>query len=677
MPNRELSREISGRFGIPGYTAHLLVTRGFTDDDQIEEMLGLGEYELDDPFEIKDMDKAVERIERALDSGECIAVFGDYDVDGITATAILFSFLEMEDAQAYYFLPSRQRDGYGLSKGELDRVAECGATLLITVDNGITAAQEIEYAKSLGMDVIVTDHHLPGAVLPDCCAVVNPHREDDTSSFKDLSGAGVAFKLVCALCGDSEMALENYADLVALGTIADIMPLVDENRIMVRAGLASMNRHERKGIVALLSQVAKAKKPVTASTIGFVVGPRINAAGRLGSPERALRLLLSEHMEECARLAAELELENTNRQTIVREIFTQISDEVDRDRSITQDRVLVFAAEGWHRGVLGIIAARVCETYGKPSIIFSIEDGVAHGSSRSLQGFSIHDALEACSSLLLTHGGHEYAGGLSLEADKIPEFRKMINEYATRQNVQTMPELNIDVELPVSHIDMDLVSAAEMLEPYGEGCPQPVIMVKGCKIVRMNDMGGGRHQKLTVAQGSAEMTLVYFGQPSSSFGYKVGDVIDAAFRLEISEFNGGREAQANVIEMKLSEVECETIFSDVYTYEKALRAEIIDADVARAVCPSRDQLGFIYRYMKSSGSYCGSPEILHHRMVQSGGDIPSLAMLLISLEAMSQCGLASIKASAQRLYVELAQVEGRVNIADCAILTHLRRLCEG
>ena len=419
--DKQLKNAISERYGLSSVLSTLLTIRGITEEDDIRDFLYFEELSID-PFSIKDMDKAVERITSAVENGEKICIYGDFDADGITSTALLFSYLTDIGADVMYYIPIREDEGYGMNTVAVEKLYQRGVKLIITVDNGIAAAEEIAYAGSLSIDVVVTDHHTPPEVLPAACAVVNPHREDDTCPFKELCGVGVVFKLVQAIEGeycDTEALLENYSDLAALGTVADLMPLVGENRALVKNGLRYINHRDRVGIAAIIENAGLSGKNITAGHISFAIGPRINAVGRLGPSKSSVELLLTEDTQYAAEVAEELTQDNIRRQTIEREILEDIDRMVKRDPSLVQKRVIVIAKEGWHKGVVGIVASRLKEIYLKPAIVISIDDDICRGSGRSVKGFALNQAVASCEEYLVQYGGHPMACGLSLKRDKL------------------------------------------------------------------------------------------------------------------------------------------------------------------------------------------------------------------------------------------------------------------
>ncbi len=635
--DKALSQSISQRFGISGFTAHLLSSRGFVSDGDVGDMLGIDDdfAEFIDPFTIIDMDKAVERIRQAVENFESIAIYGDYDVDGVTSTAILYSYLESIGARVTYYIPSRDTEGYGLNCAAIDKLHENGVSLIITVDNGIVAVQQVDYANSLGMQVVITDHHCEGEQIPNAVAVVNPHRHESKCPFTEYAGVGVTFKLICALEGDSMAVLENCGDLVALGTIADVVSLTGENRRLVRLGLQMIHNSERIGLKALMEMAGLSEKTVTSSSVAFVIAPRINAAGRLGSAERAVRLLISDDESEAVEIAEQLTNENRERQAIEQIINRDFWDIIAKDPSLLYDRVLVISGENWNRGVTGIFASRICERYGKPCIVVSYDGDDAKGSGRSIEGFSLYDAISACSQWLTGFGGHTLAAGLSLKTQDIVNFRKAINEYAAREFPQMpSPELRIDCQLPPSMITLDLCYAAELLEPFGTDNPTPLLAVMGLKIVDIFGAGGGRHQKITMERGGSVISAMKFSTLSEDFPFRVGDVVDIAVTLDKTIFREKESLTVVIRDMRLSETHFDEINSGRQLYEKLMRGEELTEGELSTLRPTRTETGVIYR--TAVNGYRGAADVLGCRMKRVG---IGFGKLLTGLQILTEGGL--------------------------------------
>lgn len=665
--DKALSKQIAQRFDIDGFTAHLLSSRGFVSDENIVDMLGIDDdfAEFIDPFTIIDMEKAVERIRRAVESFESIAVYGDYDVDGVTSTALLYSYLESVGANVTYYIPDREREGYGMNCDAVDRLHESGVSLIITVDNGITAIEPVAHANELGMEVVITDHHMEGESLPDAVAVVNPHRRGSQCPFVEYAGVGVAFKLVCAMEGDSMAVLENCGDLVALGTVADVVSLTGENRRLVRLGLRMIGNTERIGLQTLMELAGLGGKSVTSTNVAFVIAPRLNAAGRLGNAERAVRLLITEDEDEAVAIAEQLNDENKERQAIEQIIGRDFSEMIQKDPSLLYDRVLVIAGKNWNRGVMGIYASRICERYGKPCIVISYDEEhgeLAKGSGRSIEGFSLYKAIAACSEWLEGYGGHTLAAGLSLHVDHIQDFRRAINEYAAREFPQMpAPVLKIDCQLPPSKVTLDLCRAQELLEPFGADNPTPLVAVMGLRIVDIFGAGGGKHQKLTLERGGSIMTAMKFSTASEDFPFQVGDVVDIAVTLDKSIYRERESLTAVVRDMRLSETHFNEINEGRQSFEKLMRGEELDAEELDVLRPTRSEVGIVYR--AAAKGYRGGEDVLGCRVKRAG---IGFGRLLTALQMLTEGGLLVIEndGTVMRIDVRPSQTAGKIALEN-------------
>lgn len=650
--DKMLSRSVAQRFGIDGFTAHLLTSRGFCTDEQISDMLGLDDdtAEFIDPLEIIDMDKAVSRIRRAIDEFERIAIYGDYDVDGVTSTALLFSYLESVGANVMYYIPDREGEGYGLNCKAIDTLHEMNIDLIITVDNGISAVVEVAHANSLGIDVVVTDHHQEGDVLPDAIAVVDPHRRDSGCRFKEYAGVGVAFKLVCAIEGDSMAVIENCGDLVALGTVADVVSLTGENRRLVRLGLRQLQNSGRPGLRSLIDMAGLTGKTITSTSIAFVIAPRLNAAGRLGKASHAVKLLITEDDDEAFTYADELTAKNKERQAIEQIINREVSEMLEKDSSVIFDRVIVIAGEKWNGGVIGIFASKICERYGKPCIIISYDGDTAKGSGRSIEGFSLYEAISACSEQLIGFGGHTLAAGINLKTENIDSFRKAINEYASHKfPLMPSPELNIDCQLPPSAVTMQFCEASQLLEPFGADNPTPLIAVMGLTLTDIYGAGGGKHQRLTLTRGESVITAMKFSTCDEDFPFKVGDVVDIAITLDKSTYRGRDSLTLIVRDIRLSETHFDELNRGKQLFEKMMRGEPLSDEEIIELRPTRSILGTVYRAV--SDGYRGESEVLGCRMKRKG---VGFAALLTSLQILSEGGLLHVSDDGFVLCVEAA-----------------------
>lgn len=602
--DKNLARELAQECEIDALVALILVSRGVSDPFEVEEFLS-DDQQLGDPFEFIDMDKAVDRIHSALDNGERICVYGDYDADGVTSTAMLFTYLSSKGADVIYMVPERA-EGYGLHNAAVDRMKEQNVKLMITVDNGITAVDEVEYAVQRGIDVVVTDHHLPQSELPNACAVVDPHRDDCPSTFKEYAGAGVCFKLICALEGvPGEEMCGRYADLAAVGTIADVMKLTGENRIIVRRGIERLGV-EHVGFSSIIDAAGLRKRALSASTVSYGIAPRLNAAGRVGSCLRAVNLLIENDAAQADALAAEINEANIQRQTMEREISAQAIELIEQN-NIQYDRVLVVCGSNWHHGVIGIVASRICERYGRPAIVLADEDGTAVGSARSVGDFSLYDAISSCADLLDRFGGHAQAAGLSMNIGAVDEFRRRINEYA-RLHYDVMPfdTLCIDCKLKPTAFTPDMVHSLEVLAPFGTGNPVPMFGLFGMRIDRISPVSGGAHLRLEVSRDGASATVMRFNCTAQEFGFRQGDVIDIAVNADVNEYMGSEQVTLSAKAIRPSGVDEDALLTDIRRFEQLMRGESVDG-----ACLTRDDVIKVYRAV--SGGFSGDAEVLRLR----------------------------------------------------------------
>ncbi len=600
----------------------IAVSRGYTLPDELE-MFFAPEPILNSPWELPDIEAAAEAINGAIEENKKIAVFGDYDCDGITATALLYSYLKKRGANVIYYLPDRFTDGYGMNNTAIDYLKGEGVELIITVDNGIAAKNEVEYAKTLGIGTVITDHHLPPEILPDALAVVDPHIGG--CEFPDVSGVMVAFKVVCATAGaEPEELLPEYADLLAIGLVADIMPLKNENRSAVRAGIDAINNTKKMGIIALLNAASIGRGTLTAGKIAFGIAPRLNAVGRMSSPIPALELLLSEDFGRANELAALIEEQNRKRQSEEAGVFSAALRMIEQN-GYNHHRVIVAAGENWHHGVLGIAAAKITEKYGKPAILLSIQDGVASGSGRSIEGFSLYDALKSNEELLTKFGGHKQAAGLTLEQNKIELLREGLNNFA-RQTAAAVPTLRLDCRLNPEAITLDLAEALEALEPFGMGNPTPVFGIYNLEITRVNELSGGKHTKLLLSKNGHSMQAMLFSTPTAEFPFSVGDLVDVAVTLAINEYNGAKNVTVMVKAIKKSGISEDAVFNDLALYDAFKCGE--QADYPTVV---RDDIIAVYRQISASAN----EEALKQRLLGSTG----MFKTLIALDVLEELGL--------------------------------------
>ncbi|MCR5540526.1 MAG: single-stranded-DNA-specific exonuclease RecJ [Ruminococcus sp.] len=576
----------------------ILSARGIDDEDSIVNFFT--EQELEDPFAIKDVDKAVQTIEQAVDAYELICVYGDYDCDGITSTSILFNYLESMGANVMYYIPEREA-GYGMNIAAIEELADKDVKLIVTVDNGISSVEEAKRCRELGIKLVVTDHHQVGEVLPDAEAIVDPHRPDCPSSFKDLCGAGVALKLCAALDGGSyDAVLEQYSDLCSIGTVADIVPLKGENRTLVRSGFRYLPNTENAGLGILLDKLKIDRKKIVSDHIGFRIGPVINASGRFGSPLTAVKAILSEDPEDAESYVDTMITLNTQRKKCEQDIMKDIEDYIRDNPNVLDHRVIVLAGKGWHHGVIGIVASKILDRYSKPAIIISIEDGgMARGSARSVKGLNIHSCLTYCAELLTKFGGHECAGGFSLKEEDIEKFRAKVYEFAAGIEKPAVRTLYADKVLMPADIDVEMVKGLSVLEPIGEGNPKPLFAILGARVTDIISLKDNAHTKVAFSYGRTNAYALMFGQDPTKLCFGKGDLIDMMVELDINVFNDRESVSVKVVDHRLSGVKQERYFAAKDTYEKIINGEEVPVSFIKKVIPERAELVGVYKYLNS------------------------------------------------------------------------------
>lgn len=610
IPDREVER-LAEEVGISRLMAGILLGRGIADAASAQKFLCPSLDDLYDPFLLNDMEKAVERIVFGLENHQKMVIYGDYDVDGVTSTAILLDFLKSLGADVDYFIPDRVEDGYGLSMDAIERVRQKNPLLIITVDCGATAFDEIDYVNSCGMDIIVTDHHECRDILPNAYALINPHRHDSAYPFKELAGVGVAFKLITAICMQlkiTERSLK-YLDLVTLGTIADVVPLLDENRIIVRYGLAAVEKTSNVGLRTLIDLSGLKDKLITSYSVSFILAPRINAAGRTGDAGRAVRLFTTESLDEARSLAEELNEENRFRQDMEARIFQQAVDMLEKQQSPEKDKVLVVAGDDWHHGVIGIVASKITERYYRPSILIAKEGNTGKGSGRSIEGFNLFKALTVCGHLLDKYGGHELAAGLSLQLDRLDDFRTAVNQYADSVLLKEdlIPQIRIDAYLKTGEITIENILELERMAPFGAGNPSPRFGFRDMRIEELRTVGDNKHLKLKLEQDGSSFDAIGFQMGRLSECYSCNDRIDVAFSLEVNTWNSVQKPQFNLKDMKISDTQLRS-YAHYLNLDKNIEFDKINdynVDIGvdyDEIVPDRQDLIAVYRYLKSG---CG------------------------------------------------------------------------
>ena len=668
--DKERAAAFAQTYGVPFFLAMLMNIRGLDDAAHLREFLGEGEP-LSDPFLLKDMDKAAARITRAVDNMEKIAVYGDYDADGVTSTAMLYSYLETRGADVIFYIPQREGEGYGMNMGAVEYLKEQGVSLIVTVDNGISSVQEVARANELGIDVVVTDHHRPQEILPDAVAVVDAYRPDDTSPYKHFSGVGIAFKLLMALedgAGDVEDLLEAYSDLAAIGTIGDIVPLTGENRTLIRAGLERLSQSDRPGVQALLENAGIAGKALTSTNVAFTLVPRINATGRMGAPERAVRLLISGYEEEAEVLSEEICADNEERRRVEAEIAEAAFAAIEA-KGYMKDRVVVVDGENWHHGVIGIVASRVTERCGKPCMIISRGETEAKGSGRSIEGFSLFEAICACGDLLIKFGGHPMAAGITLKPENIEAFRKRINQYAAEHFPQMPTQtVTLDCKLNPAALSVSMAQSLTQLEPFGNGNPQPVFGLFNMELSNITPVGGGGHLRLTLEKNGAVITAMRFNTKPEELPYHIGDKIDLAVQLEAREFRGQPSLTVIVRDMKFAAFNTEKNIASLASFEKWQRGEVLSVEDKNRLYPDRACLAAIYRALRT----VNGKETDQVRFVSQFGKDMTLGLFKTALLVFEERGLVHSKIADDTFTAALIETSGKTDITRSPVLLALQ-----
>ena len=545
--NESKVEELKKSYNLNDLIATILVNRNITKKEDVEKFLNPTRNDFYNPFLMTDMEKAVDRILIAIKNKEKVTIYGDYDVDGITSITVLKSFLKDVGLEVDTYIPNRIDEGYGLNKKAIEKIKENGCQLMITVDCGISGIEEVEYANSLGIETIVTDHHEVGDVLPNALAVVDNKRKDSTYPFRELAGVGVAFKLIQAIGIKLELKEEEYLkylDIVAVGTISDIVPLVDENRVITKLGLKLIRQTKNIGLKSIINSSGYSK--IDSNTISFGVAPRINACGRMGKAEEALKLLLSKNLNEAQELTRKLNDHNRERQDIEKRIFEDAIKQIE-EKSLANNRTIVVAGQNWHHGVIGIVSSKITDMYFKPSILLCLEDGIGKGSGRSVPGFDLHEALTKCLDTIDKFGGHAMAVGITVKEDKIPEFKEEFEKIAIDSHIEEiMPIINIDAKVNLSNINREMVESLKQLEPFGEGNKMPIFVFKNLRIDSIRALSEGKHLKMTLKDNNTIISSIGFNIGKMAEDYKIGGRIDVVGVLEINSFNGVDNLQINI-----------------------------------------------------------------------------------------------------------------------------------
>ena len=654
--------------GYPPLPAMVLAARGIKNAKQAHSYLDCT-AQLYDPFLMTDMDLAAGRVGLAMARGEKIAVFGDYDVDGITATCLLTDFLRKHGANVVSYIPSRLEEGYGLNPIAIHQLRADDVKLIVSVDCGITAVEEAKLCASLGIDLVITDHHECKEQLPEAIAVVDPHRPDGGYPHKNLSGVGVAFKLAAALCGSQEEVLSEYADMVCLGTVADVMLLQGENRVFVARGLESLRNTKRPGFAALMKESGCTPDNLSTSTIGYNLAPRINAAGRMGQIDLAVNLFLTEDPEEASVLAKKLCELNRQRQAVESEIYAQAVSMLPEGQP---PEAIVLADDSWHQGVVGIVASRMAEEFCCPAFLICLDGEHGKASSRSYGGFNLFTSLTALSELLESYGGHELAAGFTISRSNIAQFRENVCSLAGAYYNNSGPRtvLDVDCQVPPELMTVRNIDALGILEPCGNGCPKPVFAMEKLCVERITMVGSGRHMRLRLRSGHFVLNAIYFSATPETASVQQGDLVDVAFNAQINDFRGERTVQMNVLDIRPScSAECS---AELFGYG-ALRAGEIIPEPARLL-PDRGTLADVWRYLAAcSGPIQENPICLCRKIVRRSGRPLSLGKMLTCLDIFADVGLLKHQRLHKHIIIELSQTSGKADLNQSKTLQILLR----
>lgn len=660
--------------GLSPLLAAVLSARGIRTFDQARRLLAPEEEPLLDPMGLKDMDRAVGRLRLALERRERIAVYGDYDVDGITSTCLLTQCLQNMGGDVIPYIPGRLEEGYGLNREAISLLAGQGVSLLVTVDCGITAVGEVEYAKSLGVDVVITDHHACKEALPGAAAVVDPHRPDCPYPFKGLAGVGVALKLAMATAGPEEAAavFQEFRDLAAVGTVADVMPMTGENRAIVSLGLLDLNPPRRLGLAKLIQCAGMEDKPVTSVSVGYTLAPRINASGRMGRAEVAVELLLTRDPHRAEVLAQELCALNRDRQGIEGDIFQQCVQRLDQ---APQPAAIVLASQDWHQGVVGIVASRLAERYGCPAFMICLDQGMGKGSCRSWGGVNLFELLKTCAPLLENFGGHALAAGFTVREENIPALaqalRLAIAESGGGEGLSS--ELEIDAAVAPDQLTVEAVEALDLLEPWGGGNLRPILVLRGVQVQSLTYVGRGRHLKLRLESRGHGLDAIWFSADGGDLNLVPGCRVDLVFYPQVNEFRGGRTVQLQVIDLRPAPSRAEM---ERAIYDRFCRGEILSPVEAQFLLPDRSEFVGLWRWLERQTASGAVVEDTLARIARgvsrTAGQREVPARTLLCLEVLEERGLIELNCRTDRIRIVVRPTEQKVDLEASFILRRLK-----
>lgn len=680
-PDLDAARALSEACGFSPLAAVALCARGVDTPEKAQAFLATGTEGLYDPMRLRDMDKAVAAIREVIREKQKIIVFGDYDVDGITATCVLLRYLRSLGADADYYIPNRLSEGYGLSCAAMDALYKQGVRLIVTVDSGVTAFEETAYAKKLGIRMVITDHHECREELPEAEAIVNPRRSDCGYPFTEMAGVGVAFKLICALAGPENLGrvIDKYADLVALGTVADVMPIVGENRVIVAAGLRRLAVTENLGLEMLLRESGQKSRRLTSSVISFILAPRINAAGRMGNTEQAVELFLTDDPVRAQELAAQLCEQNKERQAAENEILQQALAVLRKEYNPLEDKMIVLAGEDWHHGVIGIVASRICDRYACPTVLIAVDGDIGKGSGRSMAGFNLFEALSDSADLLDKFGGHELAAGLTIQKGNIDDFKARILAYADAhiKPGDLMPIIHIDCAITPAYITESSVEGLAALEPFGMKNPQPVFSMDNMYVEDITPISSDRHVRLTLVKDGIPYTAMLFGTGAGGCGFAQGNFVDAAFHLEINEYRGRRTVQLVLKDIRLSECELLADQKLLNLYNRYMSDGALTAAEARVLLPSRPELVAVWRHIISraeDGRLSVHSNALSRRVQWESKREVNIGKLFVCLDVFSESQLLSYNFRDGLLNILLKHYKGKADISKSVVLNTLKSM---
>lgn len=682
-------KDIAEALGVSPLTALLIYNRGQSTPEKAKAFISANSGTYYDPFCMPDMEKAVDRILKAVENKEKTVIYGDYDVDGVTSVSILYMYLTELGLSPEYYIPSRRTEGYGVNNEAIKQFAEKNITLMITVDTGVTALDEVKFASSLGIDCVITDHHECLAQLPEALAIVNPRRSDSKYPFCELAGVGVVYKLLCAieerLVGNSDK-VKKYIDLVAIGTIADVMPLVDENRLLVTEGLDMLNKAPRMGISSLLKAASqndkknKASQKITSSMISFTIAPRINAAGRIESAEKAVKLFLGRSASDADIMAEELCEINRRRQAEENRIIEEASQKIKDSFDFENDRVIVLAEENWHHGVIGIVASRITERFAIPSILISFdENNVGKGSGRSVKGVNLVDALTYCSDLLIKYGGHELAAGLTVDREHFDAFKERINQFVRENVSEKSQSIVIEADAYIEAEDVNLAQANELflLEPYGVANPSPTFFMSSLKVRDIVSLAE-KHTKFILEKDGIQLTALYFGHPRARLPIYKGDILDVAFTMGINEFRGVTDVQIILKDLKRHSLEHEITGESRQKYQSVM-AGIPYNRADDDILPSRDDFAKVYLYLKRRPGQFRDDCIGMREIINALGGKINYCKLKIILDVLEETGLINIAYSTEcdeNFHFGVNFVKNKIDIEKSSLYVKIRSLAE-